>query len=175
MRETIVDIDWLAGVLGRSIENAGPYLHESFQMPDHCLSARQIAQHLQGSKGVALATVTARGEPRVAPMASLFYRGRFHIPTLRAAARARHVRKRPAVSLTYGEGVDLAIIVHGRAQVVAPDHAEFSVLEELLREASGAVVSDWGPGPLYLRVEPAAMFSFARFPERFPALEVGAG
>ncbi len=175
MRETIVDIDWLAGVLARSIENAGAYLRESFQMPDHSLSARQIAQHLQGTKEVALATVTARGEPRVAPMAALFCHGRFHIPTLGAAARVRHVRRRPAVSLTYCEGVDLAIVVHGRSQAVAPDHADFRILEELLREASGAGVSDWGAEPLYLRVEPAAMFSFARYPERFPTLEVGGG
>ncbi len=55
---------------------------------------------------MALATVTAKGEPRVAPLDGLFIRGRFHVGTGGAAARVRHLLRQPKVSLTL-LGVDL--------------------------------------------------------------------
>lgn len=38
------------------------------------------------------------------------------MPTIRGAARARHLARRPAVSLSYFEGETLAVIVHGQAR-----------------------------------------------------------
>lgn len=112
MRETPEDLEQLQQVLDRSIERAGDFLRSSFQMPARSLSAAQLVRYLSGIQVVALATVTAKGEPRVAPIGSLFYRGHFYIPTVATAARTRHVMKRPAVSLTHFVGNDLAIIVH---------------------------------------------------------------
>lgn len=84
MRETPEDLGELQSLLERSIEQAGPFLRSSFEMPEHSLNAQQLANHLQGLPTVAMATVTARGEPRVAPISAIFYRGRFHIPTVRS-------------------------------------------------------------------------------------------
>jgi uncharacterized pyridoxamine 5'-phosphate oxidase family protein len=132
-------------------------------MPQCSLSAAQLVRYLQGVKNVAFATVTAKGEPRVAPIGSLFFRGCFYIPTVATAVRSKHVMRRPSMSLTHFVGDDLAIIVHGRATVVSRDDAEFGALEELQRASSGVSVREWGEG-VYLRVEAEVIYTFARNP-----------
>jgi hypothetical protein len=167
MKETKEDIELLQGLVDHSIEKAGNYLRACFEMPQHSLTANQIVRHMQGFKTVALATGTAQGEPRVAPVGSIFYRGQFHIPTVTSAARARHVAKRPAVSLSYFDSNDLAIIVHGNGEVLAQEHPDFGELDGILKEINGRGVLDWGDG-VYIRVLADKLFTFARHPEQFP-------
>ena len=107
MHETTDDLTNLQQLLDDSVERATPFLRRSFEMPDRSLSAQRLAEQLQGSLTVALATVTARGEPRVAPINALFYRGTFHIPTVAESARARHLAKRPAAIVTAGVAQEL--------------------------------------------------------------------
>jgi hypothetical protein len=166
MRETAADLAGLQALLDRSIEGAGPFLRSSFEMPEHSLSAAQLAAHLQGSLTVALATTTARGEPRVAPIGALFVRAAFHVPSVAQAARARHLAARPAASLTYFEGNDLAVIVHGRATILDAAHPDFAELDELQMQCGGGSVTGWSGDGVYLRVEAERMFTYAREPER---------
>jgi hypothetical protein len=170
MRETPEDLHHLQALLDRGIAQAGSFLRASFGMPDHSLSALQLARYLQGSHTVALATVTAGGEPRVAPISALFYRGHFHVPTVTTAVRAQHVLKRPAVSLTHYRGSELAIIAHGRASLVAPGAADFAVLEELQCESGNQSVLDWGEG-VYMRIDADVLYTYARDPAVLSANE----
>lgn len=167
MHETPEDMEQLQALLDRSIERAGAFLRSSFEMPEHSLSAGQLTHYLQGIQNVAFATTTAKGEPRVAPIGSLFYRGRFYIPTVATAARTRMVTARPAVSLTHYVGDDLAVIAHGSATVIPIDHPDFAAVEGMQREASGQSVRDWGEG-VFLRVEAETIVTFARYPDQFP-------
>lgn len=171
MHETPEDMERLQALLDRSIERAGVFLRRSFEMPEHSLSAGQLAHYLRGIQNVALATVTAKGEPRVAPIGSLFYRSRFHIPTVATAARTRMVSARPSMSLTHFVGDDLAIIAHGSATIISGEHPDFAVVEAMQREASDQSVRDWGDG-VYLRVEAETLVTFARYPDQFPSEEV---
>src|SRR5437667_4952503 len=132
MRETPEDIERLQALLDHSIARAGAFLRRSFQMPEHSLTAQQLIDCWLDVQTVALATVTTRGEPRIAPIGSLFYRGEIYLPTVATATRTRHVMKRPAVSLTLFRENELAIIVHGSAAIISPDHAVFETLENLL-------------------------------------------
>jgi hypothetical protein len=166
MHEAPEDLERLQALLNRSIERAGAFLRRSFEMPEHSLSAGQLVRYLQGNQVVAFATVTAKGEPRVAPIGSLFYRGQFHIPTVTTAARTRMVTAHPAVSLTHYAGIDLAIIAHGSATLIPADHADFAALEAMQRTASGSSVQDWGEG-VYLRVEAETLITYARYPDQF--------
>ena len=104
---------------------------------------------------------------RIAPIGALFFRGRFHVPTVATAARTRHLVQRPAASLTLYEGDDLAVIVHGRAEVLGPDHPDFPALEEAFRGSGGGSVLEWGED-VYVRVEAEKYYTFARHPGRFP-------
>lgn len=177
MKETEEDLAALQTVLDASIAAAGPFLWESFQMPEHSLSAGQLVTHLQGVTTVAMATVSRRGEPRVAPIGCLLVRGRFVVPTLRTSARARHLAVNPAVSLTYFEGVDLAVIVHGRVQPVGADDDEggggFDALDAAYEQESGSSVRSWArpEDALFLSVDASTIHTFARYPERVPTGE----
>jgi len=167
MNETSEDIGRLQALLTASIEKAGSYLRHSFEMPRCSLSATQLANYLQGVKNVALATTTAKGEPRVAPICAIFYCGYFYLPTGNNAARVKHVRRNPVVSLTYYEESAFAIIVHGHVSELALDQAPAENLEEILYEGTGYHVCDWEDG-LYLRVNADTFYTFAQHPERYP-------
>ena len=164
MHETEDDLAWMQSVIDHSIATAGPYLRSSFRMPTHSMSPRQIVGLLNGILDVAIATVTAKGEPRVSPIGAVFWRGRFYVPTLAAAARVRQLRRNRAVSVTYYQGVDIAIIVHGRAAFIEPPDEDFPALYELQQETSGQNVRGWGENPLYIRVDPDVMHTFIRDP-----------
>jgi hypothetical protein len=164
MDETADDLTWLQSVIDHSIEAAGPYLRSSFRMPTHSLSPGQLVTLLDGILEVALATVTAKNEPRVSPTGALFWRGRFYVPTLAASARVKQLRRNPATSLAYYQGVDIAVIVHGRAAFIEPPDEDFPALYELQQETSGQNVRGWGENPLYIRVDPDVIHTFAREP-----------
>jgi hypothetical protein len=169
MNETPADLAQLQRLLDDSIAQAGPFLRSSFEMPEHSLSAAQVAAHLTGTVTVALATVTARAEPRVAPINAVFYRGAFHVPTVAEAARARHLSRRPAASLTYYEGIDLAVIAHGRVRIIASDDSAFAELDAPAVRAGRQSPTEWSGHAVYLRMEPAALYTYARQPERVGA------
>ncbi len=167
MRETEADLERLQALLDESIECAGPFLRSSFEMPEHSLSAAQLAGHLRGSLTVALATTTARGEPRVAPIGALFVRATFHVPSVAQAARSRHLAARPAASLTYFEGTDLAVIAHGRATILDAAHPHFAELDALHVQSGGTSPREWSGDGVYLRLEAERMFTYAREPGRY--------
>jgi hypothetical protein len=167
MHESPQDIDRLDKQIRDSISRAGAYLRSSFEMPEHSLSAAQLVRELQGIKQVALATVTARHEPRVAPIGAFFYRGDFYIPSTMEAARVRHLRRCKALSLTLIEGIDFAVIVHGTGAVLGEDAPEFETLIELQRNGQGSSVRDWGEGA-FIRLDATTIYTYARYPERFP-------
>jgi DNA-3-methyladenine glycosylase I len=165
MRETQEDIERLQALLDNSIERAGAFLRRSFQMPEHSLTAQEFIDCWRDVQTVALATVTIKGEPRVAPIGSLLYRGEIYVPTVATAARTRHIMKRPAVSLTLFHENGLAIIVHGTATIIAPDHADFEVLENLLFAATQSKAGEWGEG-VYLHIQADAIYTYSRHPHR---------
>jgi nitroimidazol reductase NimA-like FMN-containing flavoprotein (pyridoxamine 5'-phosphate oxidase superfamily) len=169
MRETAADLRRLQKLLDDSVERASTFLRSSFQMPEHSMSAAQLAAYLQGSLTVALGTVTARGEPRVAPISALFLRASFYLPTVSEAARARHLARRPGASLTYLEHTDLAVIAHGHAKIVDADHPDFAELDATQVQCGGQSVREWEGHGVYLRLEPTSVYTFARDPDQYPA------
>jgi hypothetical protein len=168
--ETTEDLDELQALIDRSFERAGVHLRRIFRPPEHSLSARQLASFFRGKRQVALATVTARGEPRVSPIDALLVRGRFHFGTSIQAARIRHLRRRPAVSLSYFEADDVAIVVHGNATLIEFEDTDFAAIDAEFVATYGGTPSTRDEGSIYVRVEPTHVFTFARNPDRFPEL-----
>src|SRR5205807_937856 len=80
-----------------SYVRAGSHLR-SIWGPQTRLSAEEVSAELAGVQVLDLATVTARGEPRVAPVDGLFYRGRFWFGSAQNSARFRNIRRNPAGS-----------------------------------------------------------------------------
>jgi len=66
-------------------------------------------------------------------------------------------------------GDELAILVHGRAELIAFGEEGFPELDHAFVGVYGGTASTEDEGSVYVRVDPARMFTFARRPERFGA------
>ena len=69
-----------------------------------------------------LATVTADGRPLAGPVDGYFLHGCFHFSSGRDSVRMRHLAARPAVSASYLPSEELAVTVHGRAELYDLHH-----------------------------------------------------
>ena len=160
MHETDDDLRALQALLDRSHANAGPHLRSIFG-DESRIPAAELPALLPGVQVLALATVTARGEPRVAPVDGLFFRGRWHFGSAQNSARFRHIRAPPAVSGKHTRGEQIAFVGNGPDEKIdprAPEHAGFrAYLNETYR---GWDEADWTAGAPYARIDPAAMFTF---------------
>lgn len=128
--ETDQELAQLQELLDRSIAAAGPHLSSIFSA-DTAVSAAELVDLLPGMQVIDLATVTAGGEPRVAPVDGHFFHGRWLFGTASNAARARHLAARPAVSAAHTRGEGLCVITHGHAEPVdlrSPEAAEVLAL-----------------------------------------------
>jgi Pyridoxamine 5'-phosphate oxidase len=162
MRESADDLERLQALIDRSIEGAGAFLRSAFEMPDRSLSAQQLVDRLQGSLTVALATTTARGEPRVAPINAVFVRAAFHVPTVAQAARTRHLAARPAASLTYFEGTNVAVVAHGRVAIIDTTDPAFAELDAVQVRSGNESPTEWQGDAVYLRLDADRLFTYAR-------------
>jgi uncharacterized pyridoxamine 5'-phosphate oxidase family protein len=164
MRESPEDVARLEALIDASFERAGPHLLSIYR-PDRRLSAGQVVALFAGARQIAVATVTASGEPRVAPVDAILLRGRFHFGTSATAARIRHLRRRPAISLSYFERDDIAVIVHGRAILLEYGQSDFEELDRAFIQIYGGAPSTPEEGVVFVRVEPETMFTFAQRPK----------
>jgi hypothetical protein len=109
---------------------------------------------------LALATVSATGEPRVGPVDGLFYRGQFWFGSAPDSVRFRHIRRSPSVSAVHLVGEPLAVTVHGTAapiEVNAPEHEEF---RNLCLETYGEGWYEWGAPAQYARIDAHRMYTY---------------
>ena len=131
------------------------------------LSAAELAGRLPGMRLLTVATVTADGRPLAGPVDGYFLHGTFWFSSGRNSVRMRHLAARPAVSATHLPGEELAVTVHGRAELTG------------LREPAGAelrqAMLDWyvpRQGPEFetwldaldavaARIEPEKIFTFS--------------
>ena len=108
----------LQRLLDDSVAGAGPHLR-SIITDDRRLDARELTRLLQGMRLLVVATVTADGRPLVGPVDGYLLHGSFYFSSSRDSVRMRHLAARPAVSLTHLPGEELAVTVHGRAELFA--------------------------------------------------------
>lgn len=168
MHERPSDLTDLQALLDRSVAGAGPHLSSIFS-PERRLSAAQLTGRLTGMRLLTLATVTAAGEPRTAPVDGLFYRGRFWFGSAPDSARFRHIRARPAVSATHLPGESLAVIVHGTCNLIDIHDEALSGFRDLCLEIYGPGWTEWGSPAQYARIDADRMFTFAMSQEEIDA------
>src|ERR1700733_7042908 len=165
MLETPEELTNLQAVLDGSMASAGPHLRDIIT-DDRRLTAVELTERLQGMRLLVLATVTADGRPLAGPVDGYFLHGTFWFSTGKASVRRRHLARRPACSATHLPGDELAVTVHGRAEIAA---LEDPVNADLLQ----AMVDEYLPkvGPEFeqrldemdavgVRIVPEKMFTF---------------
>jgi len=116
MLETPEELDGLQQLLDRSAGAAGPHLR-GIITADRRLSAAQVCQLMQGLRLLVVATVTADGRPLAGPVDGYFLHGSLHFSSGRDSVPMRHLAVRPGVSATYLPGENLALTVHGQADL----------------------------------------------------------
>jgi hypothetical protein len=122
MDETPQEISRLQRLLDTSSAEAGPHLRGIIS-DDRRLDAEQLCARLQGMCLVSVATVTADGRPLAGPVDGYFLHGSLYFSSGRDSVRMRHLAARPGVSATYLPGEELAVTVHGQAELFAVNHA----------------------------------------------------
>jgi hypothetical protein len=166
MLETPEEMDALQRLLDRSAAGAGPHLR-GIITDERRLSAEQLAQKLTGMRLLAVATVTADGRPLVGPVDGYLLHGSFYFGSGRDSVRMRHLAARPAVSATHLAGVELAVTVHGRAElfnVLDPAHGELrQAMLDYYRPRQGPEFETWldQVDPIGARIVADKMFTFS--------------
>src|SRR6266581_5812519 len=116
MLETAEELGNLQQLLDRSMAGAGEHLR-GIITGERRLSAAELAGRLPGMRLLTVATVTADGRPLAGPVDGYFLHGSWYFSSGRNSVRMRHLAARPAVSATHLPGEQLAVTVHGRAEL----------------------------------------------------------
>lgn len=119
MLETKTELADLQDLLDASLVGSTGHLRSIIRAGERTLTAEQLVRVVAGMCTLSLATVTARGEPRISAIDGHFLHGRWIVGTDRSAAKARQLAARPAIGVAHLRGEELGVFTHGRA--VAPD------------------------------------------------------
>jgi general stress protein 26 len=157
MLETPDDLARLQQLLDASHVRSTEHLR-SIINEGRTLSAAQIAGLLTGMKVISVATVTARGEPRISAMDGHFLHGTWTFSTSRTSAKARHLARRPAVSVAHVDGEALAVFSHGHVVELAGD--ELVAADAHWTAHYGSSPLSWGDVVMW-RLEPTWMVGYA--------------
>jgi general stress protein 26 len=157
MFETSDDLERLQTLLDASHAGSTDHLRGIINA-DRSLSAPQIAGLLTGMKVITAATVTARGEPRISAMDGHFLHATWTFSTSRTSAKARHLARRPAVSVAHVDGEALAVFSHGRVVELAGD--DLAEVDAHWTSHYGSSPLSWGDVVMW-RLQPTWMVGYA--------------
>jgi hypothetical protein len=162
MYETDDDLRALQGLLDASYARAGAHLR-SIWGKDSRLDAQGLCAELTGVQVLDLGTVTPRGEPRVAPVDGLFFRGHLWFGSADTSARFRNIRANPAVSGAITRGLEtFLVIVHGRAIETDPRGPDASGFADYAREVYDFDWDAMHPTAPYAWIEAQTLLAFKR-------------
>jgi hypothetical protein len=165
MLETPDELVRLQALLDDSMATAGPHLR-SIISDDRRLRAGELVERLPGLCLLVLATVTSDGRPLAGPVDGYFLHGTFWFSSGTDSVRMRHLAARPAVSATHLPGEDLAVTVHGRAELFAKEDPAFAELRQAMLDEylpkQGPSFETWldASSAMGARIEPEKIFTF---------------
>ena len=160
MRETDAEIEALQALLDASHARATGHLRSIIE-GERVLSARDLVALLTGMKVLSVATVTAHGEPRISAVDGHFLHGTWSFSTAGDAAKARHLRARPQVSVAHIDNELLAVFSHGRVEELAEGDADFDETLGHWTEHYGSSPLGWGEDIRIYRYRPSWMVGYA--------------
>lgn len=165
MHETPDEILRLQRLLDHSYAAAGPHLR-SIITEERRLGAQDLCRRLQGMCLLTVATVTADGRPLAGPVDGYLIHGSFWFSSGRRSVRMRHLASRPSVSATHLPSEELAVTVHGRAELFELSHPAGDQLRQAMLDhyvpIQGPAFEEWlsGIDALGARIEAERLFTF---------------
>lgn len=159
MFETPAELHRLQHILDAALEGASEHLRAIIH-DGRSLRSGEIAGLLSGMRTLSIATVTARGEPRISAVDGHFLHARWVFSTSVTSPKAQHLQVRPAVSASYLEGEELGVFTHGSAyRIDEVDEIYDATLAHLTNHYGSSPLS-WGDTALF-RLEPSWMVGYA--------------
>ena len=147
------DIDRLQNVLDDSYRRGGGHLR-GIHTPAARVGAADLVRRLPGMHVMVVATVSSDGRPFTGPVDAFLHHGQVHFGTSPSALRARHLRTRPQVSVTYVEGERLVLTVHGRVRPLDLAGTDRAYGQRLAAHYGADWADEVGDGAAYFAVEP---------------------
>lgn len=160
MKETAAEVTELQRLLDSVYPRATEHLRNIIRGPNQ-LDADAMVRILTGMRVLNLATVTARGEPRISAVDGHFLHARWVFTTSGSAAKARQLKQRPAASISYVDGERIGVFSHGNVEFLTADHPDFAEIEQHLTSHYGSSPSSWGDDIVYCRLQPTWMVGYA--------------
>ena len=160
MLENAEEIAALQLLLDRSHAGATNHLRNIVHA-GRTLTAEDLTGLLTGMKVLSVATVTARGEPRISALDGHFLHATWTFSTSGAAAKARHLERRVAVSVAHIDGEEFAVFSHGRAQRIMPGDDEWKETLEHWTAYYDSSPLSWGEDVRMYRLDPHWMVGYA--------------
>ena len=167
MLETTEELSALQNLLDDSAATAGSHMREIITN-ERRLDAVGLTRRLQGMCLLTVATVTADGRPLTGPFDGFFLHGAWWFSSTAESVRIRHLKARPAVSATYLPGEEMAVTVHGQAELFDFQGPECADLRQAMLDfylpKQGPAFQEWVEGlkgAFGVRVNARKLFTFS--------------
>lgn len=157
MRETAAELANLQQLLDDSFARSSPHLL-SIMTPQRRLSAERLVADLPTPAVLNIATVTARGEPRLSAVDGHFLHGHWYFSTDAGSPKARQLAARPAISAAYTPRDGYGVFCHGYETRL--DGAEREMFRQHFIGHYGADPETWGT-IAYSRIDARWLVAFA--------------
>ncbi len=169
MLETAQELAALQDLLDRSFAQASEHL-KSIMEPARRLTAQRLVEELPSPAVLNIATVTARGEPRISAVDGHFMHGHWYFTTADTSPKARQLRARPAISAAFTPRDGYGVFCHGRVTALEPG-PEWQMVADHFVEVYGQSPEEFGVGIFYGRIDASWLVGFAMTPEEEVAIE----
>ena len=167
MRETAEELAGLQQLLNSSFAVASEHLLSIMSEPRR-LSAARLVSEIPSPAVLNIATVTARGEPRVSAVDGHFLHGHWYWTTAADSPKIHQLRARPPISASYTPRDGFGIFCHGRAVLLDGD--ERQLLREHFVATYGQDPEQWGD-IAYVRIDASWLVAFAMTDEEIAQID----
>lgn len=159
MRETAAELNTLQALLDRSFERASEHLKSIMTEPRR-MDAERLVGELPSPAVLNIASVTARGEPRISAVDGHFFHGHWYFTTAAHSPKAQQLRRRPAISASYTPRDGCGVFCHGTVHEL-PTGPEQQMVADHFVETYGQSPEEFGVGIFYARIDASWMVAFA--------------
>lgn len=157
MWETPDELTALQGLIDASFARSSEHLR-SIMSGERRMTAARLVDEIPSPAVLNIATVTARGEPRVSAVDGHFLHGRWYWTTDAASPKIQHLQHTPAISASYTPRDGFGVFCHGHARLL--DGAEKTMLREHFTATYGQDPDEWGQ-IAYVRIDADWLTAFA--------------
>lgn len=160
MYETPEEVAALQRLLDASHASSTTHLRGIIK-DDRVLTAGDLVALLTGMRVLSLATVTAAGEPRISAVDGHFLHATWSFSTDGTAAKARHMRARPSVSVAHVDGEKLGVFSHGTVEEMAESDPDWAATLTHWTNHYDSSPLEWGEDIRLYRYRPHWMVGYA--------------